>query len=59
MEFHLGVECNALKPEKRYTVMRSEIPTLKEHEMVRTFAIFQRILITMDVCEISIFFPSK
>ena len=33
--------------------------TLKEHQMVRTFAIFQRILITMDVYEISIFFPSK
>ena len=33
--------------------------TLKEHQWIRTFAIFQRILISMAPYEISIFFPSK
>ena len=33
--------------------------TLKEHQWIRTFAIFQRILISMDPYEISIFFPQN
>ena len=33
--------------------------TLKEHQLVLTIAIFQRILITMDVYEISIFCPQN
>ena len=35
------------------------INTLKEHQLVLTIAIFQRILITMDVYEISIFCPQN
>ena len=31
----------------------------KEHQLVLTIAIFQRILITMDVYEISIFCPQN
>ena len=33
--------------------------TLKEHQMVLTIAIFQKFLISMEVYEISIFFPWK
>ena len=33
--------------------------TLKEHQMVRTFAIFQKFLISMEVYAMSKFLPSK
>ena len=33
--------------------------TLKEHQMVLTIAIFQKFLISMEVYEISIFFPEN